>query len=174
MKPRASDRLASVFTACVSRRAALGRLGGMAAGLTAGVGQAVTAESAVSAPSAAAADPQTHDIVLTADEIDWEILPGTIVRAWAYNGPVPGPELRVTEGDTVRVTLRNALPVPTTIHWHGVNLPPAMDGPAGLNQAPVEPGEAFVYEFIATPPAPAGTTPTPTRRLQVPLGLYGP
>ena len=81
-------------------------------------------------------------------------MPGTTVRAWAYNGQMPGPEIRVREGDLVRITLRNELPVGTTIHWHGVNLPPEMDGPVGLNQAAVEPGEDFVYEFVATP---AGT-----------------
>src|SRR4051794_15882752 len=61
----------------------------------------------------------------------------------------------------------------TTIHWHGVNLPPEMDGPVGLNQAAVEPGETFVYEFVATP---AGTRwyhshADPTAHIS--LGLYG-
>ena len=65
-----------------------------------------------------------RDLTLTAQEIDWEIMPGTTVRAWAYNGQMPGPEIRVREGDLVRITLRNELPVGTTIHWHGVNLPP--------------------------------------------------
>ena len=68
---------------------------------------------------------------------------GTTPRAWVYNGQMPGPEIRVTEGDRVRITLRNKLPVGTTIHWHGVNLPPEMDGPVGLNQAAVEPGETL-------------------------------
>ena len=110
---------------------------------------------------------------LTAQEIDWEIMPGTTVRAWAYNGQMPGPEIRVREGDLVRITLHNELPVGTTIHWHGVNLPPEMDGPVGLNQAAVEPGEEFVYEFVAQP---AGTRwyhshADPTA--QIALGLYG-
>jgi FtsP/CotA-like multicopper oxidase with cupredoxin domain len=117
--------------------------------------------------------PQLREFTLTAAEIDWEILPGTIVRAWAYNGQMPGPEIRVREGDRVRITLRNQLPVGTSIHWHGVNLRPEMDGPVGLNQAAVEPGEAFVYEFVATP---AGTRwyhshADPTA--QIALGLYG-
>jgi FtsP/CotA-like multicopper oxidase with cupredoxin domain len=46
---------------------------------------------------------------------------------------MPGPEICAREGDTVRVTLENDLPVPTTIHWHGVNVKPAMDGVAGLS-----------------------------------------
>jgi plastocyanin len=120
-----------------------------------------------------ASAPEVRDLTLTAQEIDWEIMPGTTVRAWAYNGQMPGPEIRVREGDLVRITLRNELPVGTTIHWHGVNLPPEMDGPVGLNQAAVEPGEEFVYEFVATP---AGTRwyhshADPTA--QIALGLYG-
>jgi plastocyanin len=122
---------------------------------------------------ALANEPKLREFTLTAQETDWEILAGTTVRAWAYNGQVPGPEIRVTEGDQVRITLRNDLPVGTTIHWHGVNLTPEMDGPVGLNQAAVEPGETFVYEFIATP---AGTRwyhahADPTS--QIALGLYG-
>ena len=120
-----------------------------------------------------ASEPVVREFTLTAEEIDWEIMPGTTIRAWAYNGQMPGPEIRVHEGDLVRITLRNALPAGTTIHWHGVNLPPEMDGPVGLNQAAVEPGQDFVYEFVATP---AGTRwyhshADPTT--QIALGLYG-
>lgn len=122
---------------------------------------------------ALADEPTLREFTLTAEEIDWEIMAGTTVRAWTYNGQMPGPELRVTEGDRVRITLRNELPVGTSIHWHGVNLRPEMDGPVGLNQAAVEPGDTFVYEFIATP---AGTRwyhshADPTA--QIALGLYG-
>ena len=95
------------------------------------------------------------------------------VRVWGYNGQMPGPELRVREGDTVRVTLRNQLPVPTTIHWHGVNVPNAMDGVAGLNQAPVEPGATFVYDFTATPAGTRWYHSHTDPALQVPIGLYG-
>jgi plastocyanin len=123
---------------------------------------------------AAGDKPQLREFTLVAEEFDWDLQPGTTVRAWGYNGQVPGPEIRVREGDHVRITLVNKLPVGTTIHWHGLNVPPAMDGPAGLNQAPVEPGETFTYEWTATP---AGTrwyhshTDVAT---QVMLGLYGP
>jgi FtsP/CotA-like multicopper oxidase with cupredoxin domain len=124
-------------------------------------------------PAADDPAPQTREFTLVAEEFDWDLQPGTTVRAWGYNHQVPGPEIRVREGDRVKITLVNELPVGTTIHWHGVNVPPAMDGPAGLNQAPVEPGETFTYDFIATP---AGTrwyhshTDVAT---QVMLGLYG-
>jgi FtsP/CotA-like multicopper oxidase with cupredoxin domain len=68
--------------------------------------------------------------------------------AWTFNGTVPGPELRVTQGDRVHVTLINRLPVSTTIHWHGVRVPNAEDGVAGVTQNAVLPGFAYAYEFV--------------------------
>jgi FtsP/CotA-like multicopper oxidase with cupredoxin domain len=120
-----------------------------------------------------ASAPEVREFELTAEEIDWEIMPGTTVRAWTYNGQMPGPEIRVREGDVVRVTLRNKLPVGTTIHWHGVNLAPEMDGPVGLNQAAVEPGEAFVYEFVAQPTGTRWYHSHADPTAQIALGLYG-
>ena len=64
----------------------------------------------------------------------------------------PGPELRVREGERLRVTLDNQLPEPTTIHWHGIPLPNPMDGVPDVTQPAVMPGERFVYEFLATTP----------------------
>lgn len=72
-------------------------------------------------------------------------------QAWTYNGQSVGPEIRVTEGDTIRVKLVNNLPDPTTIHWHGIPLPNGMDGVPNITQPPVQPGETFVYEFPAWP-----------------------
>jgi FtsP/CotA-like multicopper oxidase with cupredoxin domain/plastocyanin len=123
---------------------------------------------------ALAEEPVLREFTLTAEEIDWEIMPGTPVRAWAYNGQMPGPEIRAREGDRVRITLRNELPVGTTIHWHGVNLPPEMDGPVGLNQAAVEPGEEFIYEFVATPSGTRWYHSHADPTAQIALGLYGP
>ena len=75
--------------------------------------------------------------------------------AWTYDGTVPGPELRVRQGDRLRVTLVNRLPASTTIHWHGVpGLPDAEDGVAGITQQAVAPGHSMTYEFVA---AAAGT-----------------
>ena len=73
---------------------------------------------------------------------------------WAYEGAAPGPELRVPQGEPVRITVLNKLDEDTTVHWHGVRVPNAMDGVPGLTQKPIRPGEKFVYEF--TPPD-AGT-----------------
>ena len=80
--------------------------------------------------------------------------PGSTVDAFAYDGQVPGPDLRVTEGDTVRISVQNNLAEPTTVHWHGVHVPANMDGVPGLSQEPIAPGGVFTYEFVATP---AGT-----------------
>ncbi len=67
---------------------------------------------------------------------------------WTYNGTVPGPELRVTVGDRLRIRLVNHLPESTTIHWHGVSVPNAEDGVAGLTQDAVPPGASYTYEFV--------------------------
>ena len=86
---------------------------------------------------------------LTLDEIRWEYAKGKFVHAWAYNGQVPGPEIRVIEGDKMRVIVKNNLPVPTSIHWHGVHVENRADGIPGLTQYPIKPGETFTYEFTA-------------------------
>jgi FtsP/CotA-like multicopper oxidase with cupredoxin domain len=69
--------------------------------------------------------------------------------AWTFNGTVPGPELRVMQGDRLRVTLVNHLPASTTIHWHGVRVSNAEDGVAGVTQDAVPPGATYTYEFVA-------------------------
>ena len=91
---------------------------------------------------------------LTAQEFMWDYGGGNVVRSWGYNGQLPGPEIRVTEGDAVRIIVTNELPVATTVHWHGLDVPNAMDGVPGYTQDPIAPGETFVYEFNAYP---AGT-----------------
>src|SRR5439155_25967034 len=73
---------------------------------------------------------------------------------WAYGGTVPGPEVRIRQGDAVRLVVSNKLGGDTTVHWHGIRLPNAMDGVPGLTQPPIRPRESFTYEF--TPPD-AGT-----------------
>ena len=74
--------------------------------------------------------------------------------AWCYGGRVPCPEIRLRQGEPVRITVENGLADDTTVHWHGIKLPIAMDGVPGLTQPPIRPGESFTYEF--TPPD-AGT-----------------
>jgi manganese oxidase len=86
---------------------------------------------------------------LEASVISWSILPGGRVTAYAINGQVPGPTLRIRQGDRVRIRLTNHLPETTTLHWHGLILPNAMDGAAEITQRPVAPGETFTYELTA-------------------------
>jgi len=91
--------------------------------------------------------------------------------AWTYNGQVPGPEIRVKEGEIIRVFLKNYLSEETSIHWHGVPLPNPMDGVPGITQKGVMPGETFVYEFEARP---AGTYLYHSHaKYQLDQGLYG-
>ena len=66
---------------------------------------------------------------------------------WAYDGRVPGTLLRMAQGDGLNLRLQNGLDEGTTIHWHGLRLPNAMDGVPGMTQAPVAPGDSFDYSF---------------------------
>src|SRR5918995_2751234 len=79
---------------------------------------------------------------------------GPRFSVFGYNGSVPGPEIRVIEGDTVRVVVHNQLDEGTTIHWHGLPVPNRMDGVPDVTQEPIAPGRSFTYEFVAQP---AGT-----------------
>ena len=99
-------------------------------------------------------------------------LGGRRVDTWAYDGGLPGPELRVTEGDVLEVALRNDLPEATTIHWHGVALRNDMDGVPDLTGVSVDPGESFTYRFTVPD---AGTYWFhPHMGLQLDRGLYAP
>ena len=117
-----------------------------------GVPAATTTAGGV--PLAHTVDGETWVFALDARPVRWEIAPGTAVTAWSYNGIVPGPEIRVPDGQHVRIVVANHLPEATTVHWHGIDVPNAMDGVAGLTQDPIEPGASFTYEFTARP---AGT-----------------
>ncbi|HXS23432.1 MAG TPA: multicopper oxidase domain-containing protein [Gemmatimonadales bacterium] len=83
---------------------------------------------------------------LVAVEREIEVVPGVFYPAWTYNGQVPGPTLRCTEGDRIRVQLTNATEHPHSIHFHGTH-PAEMDGAF----EPIPPGGRFSYEFDAEP-----------------------
>ena len=124
-------------------------------------------------PRLAPASTGVKEWTLTAAPTEVQIFDGRMLQVWSYNGQVPGPTLRIRLGQTVRVTLRNELPMPTTIHWHGVRVPNAMDGVPEVTQPPVLPGDSFVYEFT---PKDAGTFwfhPHVRSMEQVERGLYG-
>jgi len=95
-------------------------------------------------------------------------------EAWAFNGSVPGPELRVNQGDRVQVTLINQLPDSTTIHWHGVQLPNAEDGVAGVTQDAVASGGTYTYEFVAREAGTYWYHSHQQTEQQLPRGLFGP
>ena len=140
----------------VSRRSFVG-LGVQAAAAAVTVGRvmpgaASALRSAMPAESEPRAFARVRDFSLVASAERWSVGTQPADNAWLFNGQLPGPELRVTEGDIVRVTLRNQLPEPTSIHWHGIPVPFGMDGVPELTQQAVQPGGTFTYEFPATVP----------------------
>lgn len=86
---------------------------------------------------------------ITCQEVEWETEPGQVFPAFTYNGIVPGPELRVTEGDKVRVIVKNEMNESTGVHFHGVHVSYDQDGVPFVTQPPIEPGGTFTYEFTA-------------------------
>jgi uncharacterized cupredoxin-like copper-binding protein len=103
----------------------------------------------------------------------WEVAAGEFVEAWTYNGQVPGPAIRVDDGDRVAVTFHNELPMGTDVHFHGVRLENGMDGVAPLTQPLIEPGDSFTYTFVAVGPAVSMFHAHHHAQLQVPNGLFG-
>ena len=105
----------------------------------------------------AASQRPVKEFSITVSEIEHELYPGgPMVMAWAFNDQIPGPTLRVTEGDLVRIRFTNKHTSHHTLHFHGLNVPNEMDGVAyaHLNHLEVKPGETHTYEFVADP---AGT-----------------
>jgi FtsP/CotA-like multicopper oxidase with cupredoxin domain len=84
---------------------------------------------------------------LTMAPVQWEVEPGVVKTAWAFNGTVPGPTIRVPEGQPIRIIVTNNLPEHTAVHFHGNSLPNSMDGVPGITQPHIEPGQSFTYEF---------------------------
>lgn len=87
---------------------------------------------------------------VTAKSVRWEVSPGEFVDAYAFNGQIPGPQIRVRQGDKVRIVVRNELPESTSVHFHGVTVPNAMDGVTFITQPPIKRGATFAYEFTVT------------------------
>jgi FtsP/CotA-like multicopper oxidase with cupredoxin domain len=115
----------------------------------------------------------TKEFDLTARIVDWEVAPGKTVKAWTYNGIVPGPTIKVNVGDKVKVVLTNKLPESTSLHFHGVRVPNAMDGVDPYTQAPIQPGETFTYAFTALEPAVGMYHSHHDAQVQVPNGMAG-
>ena len=86
---------------------------------------------------------------LTAAITDWEVSPGKVVKAWTYNGQVPGPWIRVEPGEKVQIVLVNELPISTDVHFHGVDVPFDQDGLAPITQDYIRQGDTYTYAFTA-------------------------
>ena len=120
--------------------------------------QLASAEAAASSPpatgdgtvlAAARESGGVKEFRLTMDETTLEVSPGVVKPAYAFNGTVPGPTIRVNEGDRVRILVDNQLPFATSTHWHGMVLPNDQDGVGGITQPHIEPGGQHVYEWTA-------------------------
>ncbi len=120
---------------------------------------------------------QTRTYTFTAQPKQWEIRKGKVTEAFAFNGTVPGPEIRVNIGNSVRVTVVNNLSEPTSIHWHGINrIEWKHDGVAPLTQAVIPPGGSHVYPFFVDRAGSFMYHPhfLPNEASQVDKGMYGP
>lgn len=90
---------------------------------------------------------------LVAEPVKREILPGLFIDVWGYNGSTPGPTIMVYPGDEVCFRVHNRLPQPTSIHWHGLDIPNNMDGVPAIEPSPrIDPGCYFDYHFKITNP----------------------
>ncbi len=117
----------------------------------------------------------TREYHLTASAFKRELYPGMAVEAWGYNHQVPGPLIRLKVGEKVKFVVRNELPQPTSLHWHGLAVPQNQDGVPGVSQKPIQPGSQFTYAFTVTPQM-AGTHLYHTHvrdDLQMNMGLHG-
>ena len=94
-------------------------------------------------------------------------------EAWCFDKSVPGPAIRARQGDRLRVRVTNGLEQETTVHWHGIRLPNAMDGVPHLTQPPIAPGDSFVYEFDLPDAGTYWYHPHQRSFEQVGRGLYG-
>ena len=103
-----------------------------------------------------------------------DIRPGGSTEVWAFNDSCPGPLLRFKRGEAVDVLVRNDLPRVTTVHWHGIRLPNAMDGVPHVTQAPIRVGDRFEYKFTVPDSGTYWYHPHQSSFEQVPRGLYGP
>ena len=111
---------------------------------------------------------------LWATQIRWEVSPGVVKEAMAYNGQIPGPQLQVQLGDRVRIVFQNQLDQPTVLHLHGMTLPNGVDGVPYITQDPVMPGSSYGYMFtVKDPPGMYVYHSHFNSTEQVGSGLYG-
>lgn len=139
----------------------------------------ITGESVTTVSVAELKGPQDEEpdkkFTLTAEKKAVRLSSGKTIQAWTYNGQIPGPELRITEGDLVEVTLLNKdIQDGVTIHWHGLDVPNGEDGVAGLTQDAVMPGESYTYRFRVNELGTHWYHSHQASSEQVKKGLFGP
>ncbi|RYC03810.1 multicopper oxidase family protein [Nocardioides zhouii] len=110
-----------------------------------------------------------HQLTAKATSLD---LGGTTVDTWAFGDTAPGPLIRATAGDLLRIRVDNQLPTDTSVHWHGIALRNIADGVPGLTQDPIAAGSSYLYEFTA--PDPGTYFYHPHVGVQLDRGLYAP
>lgn len=111
---------------------------------------------------------------MTIEQVDWEISKGVTKPAMAFNGVVPGPEVRVQQGDRVEFVFQNQMDQPTSVHFHGLTVPNSEDGVPFVTQPPIMPGEYWTYRFtIKDPPGMYVYHSHFNSTEQVGSGLYG-
>ena len=136
------------------------------------------AGTAVALPSslitAEAAEPKTFSLRAGRGKARLAPTPNASTNVWAYNGQVPGPEIRLRQGERVRILVENELNEETTVHWHGLRVPHSMDGVPHLTQKPIAAGGTFTYEFDVPDAGTYWYHPHQRSFEQVGRGLYGP
>ena len=114
-----------------------------------------------------------NEINIIAKDAKHQLSEDVSVKALTFNGSVPGSQIRVKQGEKLKINLKNELNEPISIHWHGITVPNEMDGIPGVTQNAVQPGESFTYEFTPEDP---GTYMYHTHQNaveQMDKGLYG-
>ena len=118
-------------------------------------------------------DPAIVEIDLVARLAEVEVEAGLRVKAWTYDGGLPGPLIRTKVGDRLIVHFTNQLPQATTIHWHGLRVPIEMDGVPGISQPEMKTGDVFTYDFVVRDAGLFWYHPHVMSAAQVGFGLYG-
>lgn len=139
-------------------------------------GQPIGWADELALPTAADLDPDPHilEVNLEARLADVELVPGQSTTLWTYDGGMPGPLLRAQVGDRLIVHFKNSLPEPTSVHWHGLRIPNAMDGVPGEPTPPVAPGATFDYDFVLPDAGTYWYHPHLNSAEQLGNGLFGP
>lgn len=114
-----------------------------------------------------------NEFTITAKKAVNQFNSNTTLPVWTFDGSVPGSQIRVKEGENVKVNLKNELSEPVTIHWHGVPVPNDQDGIPGVTMNAVQPGETFTYEFVASVPGTYWYHSHQDSVNQIDKGLYG-